>query len=59
MKLSTEAARKCLGSSRAGAQGDRRDAVEELEAKVPELNEHQQEVQEQMAHKDNGKKNKT
>ncbi|XP_041803723.1 kinesin-like protein KIF20B [Chelmon rostratus] len=54
MKLSTEAARKCLGSSRAGAQGDRRDAVEELEAKVPELNEHQQEVQEQMAHKDNG-----
>lgn len=50
-----KAAHKCLGSCRAGAQEDRRAAVEELERKVLELNEHQQKVQEQMAHKHNGK----
>ncbi|XP_074503155.1 kinesin-like protein KIF20B isoform X2 [Sebastes fasciatus] len=49
-----KAAHKCLGSCRAGAQEDRRAAVEELERKVLELNEHQQKVQEQMAHKHNG-----
>ncbi|XP_076600042.1 kinesin-like protein KIF20B [Chaetodon auriga] len=54
MEMATEAAHKCLGSGRAGAQGDRRDAVEELEGKVLELNEPQQKVQEQMAHKHNG-----
>ncbi|XP_073337533.1 kinesin-like protein KIF20B isoform X2 [Pagrus major] len=51
------AAHKCLGSGRAGAQGDRRDAVEELKRKVLELNEHQRKVQEEMAHKHNGEAN--
>lgn len=53
--MAAEAAHKCLGSGRAGAQGDRRDAVEELERKVLELNEHQRKVQVQMAQKHNGK----
>lgn len=55
IKKAAEAAHKCLGSGRAGAQGDREDAVEELERKVLELNEHQRKVQDQMAHKHNGK----
>uniref|UniRef100_A0A8C4GGY7 Kinesin-like protein KIF20B n=2 Tax=Dicentrarchus labrax TaxID=13489 RepID=A0A8C4GGY7_DICLA len=44
IKKAAEAAHKCLGSGWAGAQG--RDAVEELERKVFELNEHQRKVQE-------------
>lgn len=40
---------KCLSLFRAGARGDRRDAVEELERKVSALSE-------QMALKHNGKK---
>lgn len=50
-----KAADKCVSLCRAGGQGGRRDAVEELERKVMELNEHQRKVQEQMAHKHNGK----
>ncbi|XP_030296755.1 kinesin-like protein KIF20B isoform X2 [Sparus aurata] len=57
IKMAAEAAHKCLGSGRAGAQGDRRDAVEELERKVLELNEHQRKVQVQMAQKHNGETN--
>ncbi|KAM8739483.1 kinesin-like protein KIF20B isoform 1-T1 [Acanthopagrus schlegelii] len=57
IKMAAEAAHKCLGSGRAGAQGDRRDAVEELERKVLELNEHQRKVQVQIAHKHNGEAN--
>lgn len=53
IKKATEAAHKCLGSGRTAAQGDIRDAVEELERKVLEMNEHQQKVQQPMAH--NGK----
>ncbi|XP_042358648.1 kinesin-like protein KIF20B isoform X2 [Plectropomus leopardus] len=51
IKKAAEAAHKCLGSGRAGGTGD---AVEELERKVLELNEHHRKVQEQMAHKHNG-----
>ncbi|XP_045921132.1 kinesin-like protein KIF20B isoform X2 [Micropterus dolomieu] len=54
IKKATEAAHKCLGSGRTAAQGDIRDAVEELERKVLEMNEHQQKVQQPMAHKHNG-----
>ncbi|XP_044070074.1 kinesin-like protein KIF20B isoform X2 [Siniperca chuatsi] len=54
IKKAAEAAHKCLCSGRTGAQGDGRDAGEELERKVLELNEHQWKVQEQMAHKHNG-----
>ncbi|XP_049455824.1 kinesin-like protein KIF20B isoform X1 [Epinephelus fuscoguttatus] len=54
IKKAAEAAHKCLGSGRAGAQGSRGDAVEELERKLLELNEHQRKIQEQMAHKHNG-----
>lgn len=50
-----EAARKCPASGRARAVGHREDAVEELERKVLELNEHEREVQEQMALKLRGK----
>lgn len=55
IKKAAEAARKCLVSGQAGTQGDRDDTVEELERKVLELNEHQRKVQDQMAHKHNGK----
>ncbi|XP_047191048.1 kinesin-like protein KIF20B isoform X2 [Scophthalmus maximus] len=44
IKMAAEAARKCLGSGRAGT-------VEELERKVLELHEHQRRVEEQEAHK--------
>ncbi|GAA6235615.1 kinesin-like protein KIF20B [Lates japonicus] len=54
IKKATEAAHKCLGSGQAGPWGDRNDAVEELERKVLELNEHQRKVEEQMAHKHKG-----
>lgn len=54
IKKAAEAAHKCLGLGRAGAQGCKRDAVEELERKVLELNEHQWKVQ-KMAHKHSGK----
>ncbi|XP_027131335.1 kinesin-like protein KIF20B isoform X4 [Larimichthys crocea] len=50
MKKAAEAAHKCLCSGRAGARGDARGALEELERKVLELNEHQQ-----MVHKHKGK----
>lgn len=53
MKKAAEAAHKCLCSGRAGARGDARGALEELERKVLELNEHQQ-----MVHKHKGKKKK-
>ncbi|XP_027131333.1 kinesin-like protein KIF20B isoform X2 [Larimichthys crocea] len=49
MKKAAEAAHKCLCSGRAGARGDARGALEELERKVLELNEHQQ-----MVHKHKG-----
>ncbi|KAM9345101.1 kinesin-like protein KIF20B [Symphorus nematophorus] len=49
-----EAAREYVGSVRAGARGDGRHAVEELERRVLGLNEHQQRAQEQMSHKHNG-----
>ncbi|XP_039995193.1 kinesin-like protein KIF20B isoform X2 [Xiphias gladius] len=54
IKKVAEAAHKCLGSGQAGPWADRSVAVEELERKVLELNEHQQKVGEQMAHKQNG-----
>ncbi|KAE8280969.1 Kinesin-like protein KIF20B [Larimichthys crocea] len=43
-----KAAHKCLCSGRAGARGDARGALEELERKVLELNEHQQMVHKHM-----------
>lgn len=55
IKKAAETAHKCLGSGQAGPWGDRNDAVEELERKVLELNEHQRKVKEQMAHKHKGK----
>ncbi|CAJ1066835.1 LOW QUALITY PROTEIN: kinesin-like protein KIF20B [Xyrichtys novacula] len=54
IKKAAEAAHKCLASGRGGTLRDREDAVEELERKVLELNEHQRRVQEQMAHKPGG-----
>ncbi|XP_040906538.1 kinesin-like protein KIF20B [Toxotes jaculatrix] len=54
IKKAAEAAQRCLGSDQAGPCGDRSDAVEELERKVLELNEHQRKVEEQMTKKHNG-----
>ncbi|XP_071336035.1 kinesin-like protein KIF20B [Trachinotus anak] len=54
IKEAAEAAHICLGSGQAGPRGDRSDAIEELERKLLELNEHQRKAEEQMAHKHNG-----
>ncbi|XP_070697167.1 kinesin-like protein KIF20B [Pempheris klunzingeri] len=55
IKKAADAAHKCLDLGRTGTRGDRGDAVEELERKVLELNEHQRKVQDQMVNRHNGK----
>ncbi|XP_059215489.1 kinesin-like protein KIF20B [Centropristis striata] len=53
IKKAAEAAHKCLCSGGAGALGEEGDAVEELERKMLDLNEHPQKDQEQRAIKHN------
>ncbi|XP_060896374.1 kinesin-like protein KIF20B isoform X1 [Labrus mixtus] len=55
VKKAADAVHICLASVRDGTQGDREDAVEEMEKKVLELNELQQKLQKQVAYRSNAK----